>query len=1034
VVPVAYGREAAAELHARVSAAKRDDPLATVTVVVPTNYVGVAARRRLASGEFGPVSPRGSGIAGVTFLTVYRLAELLGAAALAAAGRRPVSTPVVAAALRSVLGDAPGIFAGVADHPATEEAFVAAFRELADVSAGGADAVARRSPRAADVVRICAEARRRLASGWYDEADLVESAVGTAKSSALTEELGDVLVYLPQDLSRGGARLLQTVAERTPLAVLAGRTGDDDADADVSQSLERLGAPVDGYRRFPPAVPGGEEAELEVLSASDAEDEVRSVVRRIIEAARAGIPLERIAVLYGSREPYARLLHEQLGAAGISFNGTSVRPISERLAGRVLLSALGLVDRDMRRSDLMGVLCSGAVLNPSGGFVPASAWERMSREAGVVSGDDWDRRLGVFAAAQESEAALRRGEPDSPEWLVDRFENNANQARALRGYVSELRDTLEHGRTLTKWADLAAWARALLHDLLGTEAATRSWPAEERRAAEKVETALGRLGHLDSVAASVDLAAFRRTLELELDSDLGRTGRLGQGVLVGGLASGMGLDVDLVAVLGMAEGTVPSRGGEDPLLSDADRGAAQGELRLRSDTVQREHRQLLGALACARAHRHMSFPRGDLRRNSERIPSRWVLDTVSAMAGRRIGSDELMAMDAPAIRHRKSFAAGITRVPFPATEQEYRIRALAEPGSAPSDQIVLKAFELVSARRSSAFTRFDGNLSGSPVPSLAGRSVSPTALEAYAACPHSYLLGHVLRVKVVENPEIQLAMTSLDYGNLLHEVLEGYVSDRILQGTAPEPDAHAGLHSVFDAVSARFEQAGLCGRAPFWRRDRRRLTTDLDRFLDEDAAMCRELRCRPIATEEPFGAPGPEVHVALPGGGAVSLRGRMDRIDEAGDGTLVVIDYKTGSSDYYSNLDEGDPDAGGTRLQLPAYALAARAVTGRSDTPVEAYYWFVTTRGGFKRVGYRLTPEIADRFAEVLGTIDRLIADGVFPSRGHDVSYSGYNVCPYCDPDGLGCADLVRAWERKRSAPELGEYRAVYDPDVGGSP
>ncbi len=100
VVPTAYGTAAAQALRDAVARAKRVDALAPVTVVVPTNSVGVSARRRLASGEFGPTNESGRGVVGVTFLTVYRLAELLGAAGLAAAGRRPVSTPVVASAVR----------------------------------------------------------------------------------------------------------------------------------------------------------------------------------------------------------------------------------------------------------------------------------------------------------------------------------------------------------------------------------------------------------------------------------------------------------------------------------------------------------------------------------------------------------------------------------------------------------------------------------------------------------------------------------------------------------------------------------------------------------------------------------------------------------------------------------------------------------------------------------------------------------------------------------------------------------------------
>jgi len=132
VVTTAYGRAASDALREAVARAKGADALAPVSVIVPTNSVGVAARRRLAASGFGPASP-GRGVVAVTFLTVYRLAELLAAPTLAAAGRRPVSTPVVASAVRRALARDPGSFAPVANHPATEEALVAAHRELADL-------------------------------------------------------------------------------------------------------------------------------------------------------------------------------------------------------------------------------------------------------------------------------------------------------------------------------------------------------------------------------------------------------------------------------------------------------------------------------------------------------------------------------------------------------------------------------------------------------------------------------------------------------------------------------------------------------------------------------------------------------------------------------------------------------------------------------------------------------------------------------------------------------------------------------------
>src|SRR3990172_1598838 len=65
-------------------AARKDDPLAPVTFVVPSHVAGLQLRRRLA--EMGP-------FAAVRFETLPRVAELLGAGHLATAGRSPPAPP-----------------------------------------------------------------------------------------------------------------------------------------------------------------------------------------------------------------------------------------------------------------------------------------------------------------------------------------------------------------------------------------------------------------------------------------------------------------------------------------------------------------------------------------------------------------------------------------------------------------------------------------------------------------------------------------------------------------------------------------------------------------------------------------------------------------------------------------------------------------------------------------------------------------------------------------------------------------------------
>jgi RecB family exonuclease len=1091
VVPTPYGRPALQVLQRAVAGAKRGDALAPVTVIVPANHVGVTARRALAEGSLGPMTggragdvrgdggDGGIGVAAVMFLTVYRLAELIGAARLAAEGRRPVSTPVLAAALRRALREDAGLFAPVAQHPATESALVAAFGELSDVSPAGLDALTRAGPRARDVVRLCRRARAILQGDWYDEADLTEAAIISVQDdpSRVARQLGQVVVHLPQDLLQRQARLVAAVAEACPATVVAGVTGVDGADAGVRRSLGRLGAelPDSGGSGSPdaagaadaeaaaPSAPARPSGTTHILTASDADDEVRAAVRVVVDAARAGTPLERIAILFGAREPYGRLVHEHLAAAGIPRNGAAVRPLAGSLAGRTLLDLLALPDHDYRRADVVGLLSRAR-----GRRVPAAEWQRLTRQAGVVAGhDQWSQRLerlateldrrtaGIEAAGTDpfdETGAERRRE------AAERVRRRAQRVRDLAGVVVGLIDDITEGAAEPRpWWARVQWLRRLAGRLLGGDDRA-DWPTDEQRAADRVESALDRLASLDGIDDPPSLDVFRRTLELELDADLGRVGRFGEGVMVGPLSFAVGLDLDVVIVLGMAEGTLPAVVHDDSLLPDGERRKADGELPLRRERVAREHRRLLAALASADRHL-LCAPRGDLRVSSERILSRWLADLAEPVDD-RTADGVADGVDGPTddvAEHVPSFAHAVTHTDFPATEQEYRLREGATLGGRPgrldtSDPVVDAGSRVIRARRSRDFTRFDGNLAGVAVPSPLDEVVSSTRLESWASCPFAYFVNHLLQVDPVEDPARQLTISAWDRGSLVHEILQSFVDDVLAR--PPEhrpgpdqpwsPDDRARMRQLAEQVCDDYEARGLTGRPVFWRRERAQILALADRFLGEDDKHRRRARSRPVAAELRFGygddkpasvdteaggAGGPVGAVALrlPDGRSVRFRGAADRVDVTDAGTIQVVDYKTGKSDDFRRLSAEHPDERGTKLQLPVYGLAARQFVGRPEAPVEAHYWFVSDREAFKRVGYAIDDHVLARVGETLATVVDGIERGAFPARP-DASGTPWVTCPYCDPDGLGVADLRRNWERKRHHPAIAAYAELAEP------
>ena len=216
-------------------------------------------------------------------------------------------------------------------------------------------------------------------------------------AGSLPGDVGSVIVFLPQRVSRHAAQLLRAVSERTRVVLLAGATGRYEADEEVRASLVRLGSDqVDPARLSAAAAvtePDVSAERTRIVVTSDADEEVREAVREVVDAARRGTPLDRIAVLYATASPYDRLLREHLAEAGIASNGSTSVPVASRMAGRTLLGFLALPELRFRRQDVLDWVTAAPLLL-DGARAPVAAWERISREAGVVGGT---RALGPSA-------------------------------------------------------------------------------------------------------------------------------------------------------------------------------------------------------------------------------------------------------------------------------------------------------------------------------------------------------------------------------------------------------------------------------------------------------------------------------------------------------------------------------------------------------------------------------------------------------------------------------------------------------------
>src|SRR5699024_5522897 len=115
-----------------------------------------------------------------------------------------------------------------------------------------------------------------------------------------------------------------------------------------------------------------------------------------------------------------------------------------------------------------------------------------------------------------------------------------------------------------------------------------------------------------------------------LDPIRDRVGKEGAGVALGPSDDAVGRDLDTVCVVGMAEGLRPVLRKPDPLVPE---GAVEP---LSSELLDERYRVLQMALAAGAERRMCSFPRGSMRGGGNRIPSRWLLPTLSRLATKTV--------------------------------------------------------------------------------------------------------------------------------------------------------------------------------------------------------------------------------------------------------------------------------------------------------------------------------------------------------------------------------------------------------------
>ncbi len=274
------------------------------------------------------------------------------------------------------------------------------------------------------------------------------------------------------------------------------------------------------------------------------------------------------------------------------------------------------------------------------------------------------------------------------------------------------------------------------------------------------------------------------------------------------------------------------------------------------------------------------------------------------------------------------------------------------------------------ARTKAGRTRVPAPAAGPLLP----RRISASGYNSLVACPYQYYAGYVLGLKELDEVEEQLQKK--DYGSILHHVLATFHRAHPATAALDAAEAQRELERASDEAFAPLVARNFFAQA--W----------LQRWKGLIPAYLAWQRGREASGWTWSAGEVPrKIEITTPGGGTITLDGRLDRVD-AGEGgsRLSVIDYKTRSAKALQDslLVPGED------VQLGVYALLwGKAVT-------EAMFLSVDRRDVEVVIPKQEIQALAEKTGERLAAMfDALAAGAKLPAQGTVAA------CEYCDVRGL---------------------------------
>ncbi len=276
-----------------------------------------------------------------------------------------------------------------------------------------------------------------------------------------------------------------------------------------------------------------------------------------------------------------------------------------------------------------------------------------------------------------------------------------------------------------------------------------------------------------------------------------------------------------------------------------------------------------------------------------------------------------------------------------------------------------------------------------PCPPISVRptSLSVTEITTWLRNPYAIYARHILKLKKLD--ELDAELDASDRGEMIHKALEKFIT---AYPTHLPPDAANKLLDIGRAIFA-YDHGNPRVRAFWWAR-----------FLDIAAWFIDTEQTRRATGIIPITAEASGTHAL----GSFTLKGRADRIDRMEDGSLSILDYKTGATPTKTEV------VSGIEPQLQLLAMIAAAGGMKNIKPALAgslEYW--SLKGGSS--GCTITAFAADKIPSLVANaqegLENLIALFADPATPYEAAPK-----PRLQPRHNDYAHLSRLTEWGRTA------------------